>query len=155
MFHVLIKKVRTSLILVGKVYLYFCTSRFIVQGSTSSVTAQFHPSLQYTGLAMNVGKKIQINVQTKQYHGFIKVDGLQKIPEMLFPLTYTNEVGDQWSQRPTALRVFGISDNLKFFFHERLKPQVIPLPLEGAAQTIGHSIATGRLNTQYLSVCCR
>ena len=68
------------------VYLYFCASRFIVQSLTSSVTAQFHPSLQYTGLAMNGGKKIQINVQTKQYHGLIKVDGLQNIPEMLFPL---------------------------------------------------------------------
>ena len=143
--HVLIKKVRTSLILIGKVYLYFCTSRFIVQSSTSSVTAQFHPSLQYTGLAMNGGKKIQINVQTKQYHGLIKVDGLQKIPEMLFPLTYTNEVGDQWSQRPLALRVFGISDNLKCFFF-----------MSGSNQaSTGHSIVTGRLNTQYLSVCCR
>ena len=145
MFHVRIKKVRTSLILVCKVYLYFCTSRFIVQSSTSSVTAQFHPSLQYTGLAMNVGKKLQINVQTKQYHGFIRVDGLQKIPEMLFPLTYTNEVGDQWSQRPSALRVFGISDSPRCFFF-----------MSGLNQaSTGHSIATGRLNIQYLSVCCR
>ncbi|XP_043210576.1 sensory neuron membrane protein 2-like [Amphibalanus amphitrite] len=45
----------------------------------------------YTGLAMNGGKKIQINLQTKRYQGLIKVKGLEHIPEMLFPLIYTNE----------------------------------------------------------------
>ena len=42
---------------------------------------------------MNGGKKIQINLQTTQYRGLVKVDGLENIPEMLFPLIYTNEVG--------------------------------------------------------------
>ncbi|XP_037071012.1 lysosome membrane protein 2-like [Pollicipes pollicipes] len=41
-----------------------------------------------TGLALNGGKKIQINLQLKQYP---KVHGLEHIPEILFPLIYTNE----------------------------------------------------------------
>ena len=41
---------------------------------------------------MNGGKKIQINLQTKQHRLPYRVKGLEKIPEMLFPLIYTNEV---------------------------------------------------------------
>ena len=50
----------------------------------------------YTGLAMNRGKKIQFNVQTKQYNKEPTVNGLENIPEILFPLFYMNE---------TAIRV--------------------------------------------------
>lgn len=54
---------------------------------------------------MNGGKKIQINVQVKNYSA---VTGLEKMRTMLFPLVYTNEVSMRYG-------LFGSTRNTNAF----------------------------------------
>ena len=51
---------------------------------------------QLTGLALNGGKKIQINIDLAR---FTALEGMERLPPILFPVMYTNEVRFQAGQQ--------------------------------------------------------